>query len=133
MKRKNSPLYHSASVHSLKKTTALIFLYILSETLDSYLRVCVYVCACQVASVVSDLLWPYGLLPARLLCPEVTVLIILHFNFSFYGKHWECFHIITCKSILLLIAAKYSSGWMYYTFSVLLMIILIINSLLLLQ
>ena len=28
-----------------------------------------YVCACWVASVMFDSLWPYGLLPSRLLCP----------------------------------------------------------------
>ena len=33
---------------------------------------CVYMCVCQVTSVVSDSLLPYGLQPARLLCPWDT-------------------------------------------------------------
>ena len=33
------------------------------------LRLLVCVCVCEVASVVSDSLQPYGLQPARLLCP----------------------------------------------------------------
>ena len=37
-----------------------------------YVSICMYVyvcCCCQVASVVSDSVWPHGLQPTRLLCP----------------------------------------------------------------
>ena len=38
--------------------------------LGNVTRVCCFcVCACQATSVVSDSVWPYGLQPARILCP----------------------------------------------------------------
>ena len=81
---------------------------------------CNITCACWVASVVSDSLWPHGLYPARLLCPWDFP----NKNTGVEGLNLHLLCLLHCRQMLYCWASREAPFWLSIIFCINFMFIL---------